>query len=312
MENAPFFEGKPPVYKFLLLILFVIIGFSFSNILALLLAGLFWDQTQITVLPEAIRFVLLLSSLGVFFLPAYLYLFLEKNNFSKTPKKPVLFTQINLKEHKISIIIIGLISIFIILVIGLIGEWNQQLHFPGSLQKMENWMRAMEDSNQKTIELLTSSPHIGNLFLNLFFMAVLPAICEELFFRGVIQKFFISITKNKHIAIMVTAIIFSTIHFQFFGFFPRLILGIYLGYLAVWSGSLLLPILAHFFHNGISLIITYITNQTIPNSDELNMSNISGIGMLFVISCVIISIGIYYIYKEQRKYRHLNVKTFNI
>ena len=87
MENAPFFEGKPPVYKFLLLILFVIIGFSFSNILALLLAGLFWDQTQITVLPEAIRFVLLLSSLCVFFLPAYLYLFLEKNNFSKTPKK---------------------------------------------------------------------------------------------------------------------------------------------------------------------------------------------------------------------------------
>ncbi|HPE40117.1 MAG TPA: CPBP family intramembrane metalloprotease [Bacteroidales bacterium] len=304
MENNPFFQGKSHLYKLLFLFLFVIIGFSISNIIAIILVSQIWDQSQINILPEAIRLVLFLSSMGIFFFPAYLYLFLEKNNFSKTPKKPVIFTSKKpFKDQSKSIIITGILSFFIILVIGLIGEWNQQIHFPDSLHKIELWMRSMEDSNQETISLLTAAPNIGNLLLNLIFMAILPAICEEIFFRGVLQQTLISLFKNRHIAILVTAIIFSTIHFQFFGFFPRLLLGIYLGYLTVWSGSLLLPVIAHFFHNAVSLIITFMSEKAIPHSEELNISDLPGIALLFVISASIISIGIYNLYKDQMRIR---------
>jgi hypothetical protein len=89
-------------------------------------------------------------------------------------------------------------------------------------------------------------------------IALLPAIAEELIFRGVFQTIFQRLFRSGHLAIWVTSLIFSTIHFQFFGFIPRLILGLVFGYLFYWSGTLWLPVISHFLNNAFPVIMTYI------------------------------------------------------
>jgi len=96
------------------------------------------------------------------------------------------------------------------------------------------------------------------MILNLFIIAILPAVGEEFFFRGVLQKILIRLFKSVHVAIWVTAFIFSAIHFQFFGFVPRFILGLIFGYLFFWSGTLWLPVISHFINNAVPVIMSYI------------------------------------------------------
>ena len=96
------------------------------------------------------------------------------------------------------------------------------------------------------------------MILNLFIIAILPAVGEEFFFRGVLQKILIRLFKSGHVAIWVTAFIFSAIHFQFFGFVPRFILGLIFGYLFFWSSTLWLPVISHFINNAVPVIMAYI------------------------------------------------------
>jgi membrane protease YdiL (CAAX protease family) len=95
------------------------------------------------------------------------------------------------------------------------------------------------------------------MIINLFIIAILPAVGEEFFFRGVLQKILIKLFKSGHVAIWVTAFIFSAMHFQFFGFVPRFILGLIFGYLFFWSGTLWLPVISHFINNAVPVIMAY-------------------------------------------------------
>jgi membrane protease YdiL (CAAX protease family) len=92
-------------------------------------------------------------------------------------------------------------------------------------------------------------------------IAVLPAVGEELLFRGVIQKLFSKITRSHHWGIWISAILFSALHLQFYGFIPRLLLGAMFGYLLVWSGSLWLPILAHFINNAAAVTALFMIDH---------------------------------------------------
>jgi len=133
------------------------------------------------------------------------------------------------------------------------------------------------------------------LLINIVIMAFLPAIFEEFLFRGTLQPLFTKWFANKHVAIIVTAFIFSAIHFQFYGFIPRFLLGIYLGYLLVWSQSLWLPIIAHFMHNATSLIFDYGAQRRGIDLETVDPSQIQGFyaAVLFCTFCV--ALGVYYI-----------------
>jgi membrane protease YdiL (CAAX protease family) len=93
--------------------------------------------------------------------------------------------------------------------------------------------------------------------INLIMIAVLPALGEEFIFRGVFQKIFCRLFGSGHIAIWITAFIFSFVHLQFFGFLPRFILGLLFGYLFYWSRTLWLPVIAHFVNNAVPTFIAY-------------------------------------------------------
>jgi len=145
------------------------------------------------------------------------------------------------------------------------GQLNSAMHLPGWLSGVEQWMTEQEDKADKTIDLLIASKTSGTMIVNILNIALLPAIAEELFFRGVFQKIFYNLFKSGHIAIWVTAFLFSSIHLQFFGFIPRFILGLIFGYLFFWSGTLWLPIISHFVNNAVPVIVTFIQGM-----DNLN------------------------------------------
>ena len=159
-------------------------------------------------------------------------------------------------------------------------------------------MHEKQAASDHILELMTADTHVSTLLLNLLVCALLPAVCEEFFFRGSLQQVLLRWSKNTHVAIWLTGFIFSAIHFQIDGFVARWLLGAYLGYLLVWSGSLWLPILAHFLHNALSILIAHIllVNNT-ATEEHLTLSSIlfASISLLFLI------FFIYLIYKSLHK-----------
>jgi membrane protease YdiL (CAAX protease family) len=117
---------------------------------------------------------------------------------------------------------------------------------------------------------------------------VLAGVCEEFFFQGALQPLMMKWTKNPHIGILITALIFSALHFQFYGFIPRFVLGVYLGYLFFWSRSLWLPILAHVLHNALSILIDYTLQGRGIDTDNLQFTDVRG-SIPTAISCTLVS-----------------------
>jgi len=159
-------------------------------------------------------------------------------------------------------------------------EWialaNQKMTFPDILKPVENWMREKEDAAMKMTVLLLKVDHISDFFINLFIIALLPAIAEEFIFRGAVQRSFNRMFRDPHVAIWITAFIFSAIHLQFFGFIPRLLLGALFGYIYWWTGSLWYTMLAHFLNNGYAVCLAwYMQLHHIPLDNLDNSSNFS-------------------------------------
>ena len=104
---------------------------------------------------------------------------------------------------------------------------------------IEKWMKDAEESAAEITKAFLDVKTIPGLVFNVFMIAFLPAVGEELLFRGIIQRIFTDMTKSHHWGIWISAILFSAMHFQFYGFVPRVLLGALFGYLLVWSGSII-------------------------------------------------------------------------
>ncbi|MEM8888446.1 MAG: CPBP family intramembrane glutamic endopeptidase [Bacteroidota bacterium] len=157
----------------------------------------------------------------------------------------------------LELMIPALILILIIPLIQLTYIPADSFQLPDFMKDMEESMRLREEQSQKVLMKLFSDPSIGTLLLNILVFAVVPAFFEEFLFRGIIQQ---QIARNlsPHWAILISAAIFSFIHFQFYGFFGRMILGMVLGYFLYYSGSLWPSILAHFAYNAFSIFLTWL------------------------------------------------------
>lgn len=167
------------------------------------------------------------------------------------------FTKIDIKA--ISILLFSFL--FFIVFNSLVIEWNKALIFPDFMSQFENWAISKEKQLAKLTVFLISFESFNEYLIGVLAIAIVPGILEEFFFRGILQKNILLISKNHHFAIWITAIIFSFIHLQFYGFFPRMIMGVLFGYIFYWSGSLTYPIIAHIFNNFFSLTLFYAANE---------------------------------------------------
>lgn len=155
--------------------------------------------------------------------------------------------------------------------ISLIGEWNYQLRLPDALSGMEAWMRRQEDAAQEVVnQILNVESSIDWLFV-LLVLAISAGITEEFLFRGVMQRLLLEKFKRVHLAVWITAFVFSAIHLQFFGFFPRILLGALCGYLLVWSGNIWIPVLVHTLNNAIYVATEYAIKQGWTTTEAMEM-----------------------------------------
>lgn len=203
---------------------------------------------------KLLKYMQVSQSIGLFIAPSIVIAWLYHHDWDEY-----------LQLHKpVNIKLIGWVLLLTFAInpfINFLGGVNAGMHFPEWLSGVEEWMREAEDAAENLTKAFLKVDNIGGLLFNLFMIAVLPALGEELLFRGVIQQLLTRITRNYHWGIWLAAALFSALHMQFYGFIPRMFLGAMFGYLLVWSGSLWLPIVAHFINNAAAVILQYLIDK---------------------------------------------------
>ena len=252
----PIIKKTTKFERLFILLALIIIGLILGTVIGL--AYVFITKSNPQDL-NSLRFMQISSQLFTFVFPPIAYAFLVK-------EKPV--NALGLKNVKILWFLIGTAMIFAIMPLNsIIAEWNAGLKLPESLSALEQMIKDMQESASAMIEKFVSVDTIGGLMLNLFMIAGLAALGEELLFRSIIQTSLIKICKNAHVGILIASAIFSFIHLEFYGFVPRLILGMLLGYMFYFSGSIWVPMLMHFLNNGTVVLIYFLNNKGITNID---------------------------------------------
>lgn len=259
-------NGGIPTKLFLLFVIICFCAFLLSPFLFLM---------SLSKLPEVtiLKITQLISSIGLSIIPVYI--------FTKTfYEKPKAFLHLDRKTNWITVIYVILFMIISIPFINLMGDLNQRMILPKALIGLEKWMKDSELQATQLIEKILKVHSIYGLSFNILLVAVIPAIGEELLFRGVLQGT-LKEWKGVIVAIWLTAIIFSAIHMQFYGFVPRMVMGAFFGYLLFWSGNIWLPIAAHFTNNVIALIFYYLkyNGYQLPDIDTIGTGNTLWLGI---------------------------------
>lgn len=240
---------------------------------------------------RSLKIMQLIQAIGMFILPPLVLAYLWS-------EKPLKYLKLSTKLKLSDFLIVVFLMMVVIPFINLITALNLKLVLPEFLAPVEAWMKASE---QQIAEITTKMLNVHTpveLLFNLFLIAVVPALGEELFFRGTIQKIFTE-WRSAIWGIWIAAFVFSAIHLQFYGFFPRMLLGAFFGYLLLWSESLWLPIIAHFVNNAVAVIFYYLkyNGVKVPDVDTIGTCDTLWLGLL---SGVVVAFGIYVLKKRFR------------
>lgn len=247
----PLIKNASQGAKLLIFILLLVFGLVFSSVLAafFMLSGEGMNDITNVQIGQVI------SQVFGFMLPPILYVMAVK----KEPFKYLGFKKLQPWS------LLGIVAIFTIIpFLAMVTEWNDNISMPESMASLEQKLRYIQEVANDTTERFMTE---GSLFSGLLIVAALAAISEELLFRSVIQKAFVKLCKNAHVGIIITAIVFSAFHGDFFGFVPRFILGLMLGYMFYLSGSIFPSMLMHFVNNGTIVMLYYLNKKEVINVD---------------------------------------------
>ena len=271
------------------LTLYLILGTllaKFTGISLMSMAVADWSQPDPQLL-TMMRGMLLIQFLGLFVIPSLLFAYFSD---------PEPMEYIGLK-HKgtANYWLLGIAALLLAIpLVQYTGELNRQVNFgPG----MQTWLQSMEDQAAQQIKFLLGNNTVSDLLLNIVFIALFAGVGEELFFRGVLQRIFIKAFKNPWAGIIVTALVFSAFHMQFFGFVPRFLLGIVLGALYWYSGSLWPAMAAHFVYDAFFITLAYFYPQMIE-SDELPFLNQTVLIVTALVSAAIVALLVWMMKKQ--------------
>lgn len=306
-RKMPLTDQNPGV-QFFSLILIILLSMFFFNLFAIVAAIPIWGMkvinniSELTELlnPESIRFMKFIQVVNQFALfifgPIFFAFLVERNwiNYFKLNKKP-----------KLNLLLLSSLSIFAILpFVSWIGDINQGMSMPSYLSGLEDWMKSAEDNASRTMLAFLNVKSIWAMIFNVIMIALIPGIGEELLFRGIILKLFKKLTKNTHLAVLFSAILFSALHMQFYGFLPRLGLGLLLGYIFVYTGSLWIPIFIHFLNNAAAIIFVYASNSTEILTTDIESFGSTNSIVIAMISLIVVTVIILYL-----RSKHLETKV---
>ena len=256
----------------------------------------------------SLKWVQLLQTAAMFLLPPLCMAYL----WSQEPMNWLKVSEF--QTFKVSGIAI-LLMLVALPAINLLSYWNQQMTLPAFLEPLEAWMQVQEENAKVLTEQFLNVTTFGGLMVNLLLMAVLPAVAEELTFRGVLQQLFevkgerlrapqnavgifgdpakVKGERVPHLAIWCSAILFSAIHMQFYGFVPRMLMGALFGYMLAWTGSLWVPILMHMTNNAVAVILYFVALRADWDMEKVDAIGTNDTLWLGVVSMVITIVGIY-------------------
>ncbi|WP_167856996.1 CPBP family intramembrane glutamic endopeptidase [Hymenobacter aquaticus] len=195
-------------------------------------------------------------------------------------------------------------------------EWNTNAHVPDSLKgftwlpRFESWAREKEEELKEMTAFLTRFNSPTRFAVALLVIGVVPAISEELFFRGVLQRNLIDWFKSRHVGVFLAAAIFSAIHMQFLGFVPRFVLGLVLGYLYEWSGNILVPMVAHFTQNAFQLLLLYV-QQRQWNGPDFNPDSTESMPWYLVLLSMLFTGAILYFLQQRQQTQPAEMHTLS-
>jgi len=271
------------------LTLYLILGSLLAQITGISLmqlATVDWSQPNPELL-TMMRGMLLIQFLGLFVIPTLLFAYFSD---------PRPMDYIGLRPKGSSYYwLLGVASLLLAIpLVQYTGELNRQIYFG---EGMQQWLQSMEDSAAEQIKFMLGRNTVGDLLINIIFIAAFAGIGEELFFRGVLQRLFIKATKNPWIGILISAAIFSAFHFQFFGFIPRFLLGIVLGAIYWYSGSLWPAMAAHFLYDAALITLAYFYPQMIEQ-DELPFLGEAGLIVGALVSAAMVALLVWLMKKK--------------
>ena len=283
-------------------ILRIFVWISIAGVLTMLAIGgwmMVYGNSQTT---ESLKWLQLFQTICTFLIPPVLCAWMWDEN-----RKPFRWLKLDQKADPQLFVLAVAIMVCAIPAINLLADWNSRIELPESLGFIEQKMRLMEEAAAALTERFMQADSIGGLLINIGLMALLPALSEELSFRGTLQQI-LGRNSSTHLAVWITAFVFSAIHMQFYGFIPRMLMGALFGYVFIWTGCLWIPIVMHFTNNGIAVLVHYICSRmdTIGDetSDYTNWADTIGAGStwwLGAISLIITSLGLLIFYRRTHK-----------
>ncbi len=222
------------------------------------------------------------QTLAVFFFPSLVVAAFYKNSFS--------YLKMDRLPDGTVILIVIVLALVAQLGVNFLAELNSKISFSG----MEFTLKKLEKTADLITQRLLSGKTYADLLVNLFIVALLPAISEEMFFRGILQTRFVQMFKSIDLGVILAAFVFSFAHFEFFTFLPRFFLGLVLGYLFVYTESLWSNILLHFTNNAMGVILYFVTVRKGGNLSSLSsphhVNYFLGIASIVIVIFLIVTI----------------------
>jgi membrane protease YdiL (CAAX protease family) len=208
-------------------------------------------------------------------------------------REPKTYLKTNVRFPWLLIALIFVITLLSQPLIELLTAFNQRLQLPHFLNSLQKWIEETEKAAEATTMLLLQMKTIWDMLWRLLVIGLLTAIGEEFMFRGVLQTIFERWTKSVHASIWITAILFSAIHMEFFGFLPRMMLGVLFGYFVAWSGSIWTSVWAHFINNGTAVVALYLYQQKTIKVNPDDVHTLSAPAYLFLLAIVLFLLYLY-------------------
>lgn len=268
--------STPLIWRVLLLLALMLVFTALA--LGIWFVGFSGSQTT-----ASLKCMQMLQTVGTFLLPCIVgaWLWSERPAEWLHINKPIVW------REALTVVVLMLCAMPFI---NLLAWLNSRLVLPDFLHGLEELIKQQEETAAQLTERFIRADSVWILMLNILFMALLPAIGEEFFFRGTLQTMFSEKT-NRHVAVWCSAILFSFIHFQFYGFVPRMLLGALFGYLLLWSGSLWLPVLAHFTNNCMAVLLYnlyYMRGMDVEEIDALGTGSTLWLGIVSGVVTVVL------------------------
>ncbi len=284
------------LYKILILLILVFtcsIAFMLLNLAIVYIAGLL--NVNVITNINFLKTLQVVYQLLAFLLPVLI--FYKISGYS-------IVNDLGFKREE-NIKVISFIILLYVVTIPLINwttEVNSNIALPNFLGNLKDWFLEQErQATELTFKFLSTNNILG-VIANILVLALVPAVTEELLFRGCIQRILTENVKLPHLGVIVSALIFSFAHMQFDGFIPRFILGLILGYIFFYTRNIKLSMLFHFINNFVAVLIAYIgINYYNYSPQDLNSSTEFSNFYLALLSIVFIVFIIRFIYKNANR-----------